>query len=275
MAKSLDSRAADLLTHFAQRDPPTFSAIEAAEYLRATAPTASRILSTLTARGWITRLVQGVYEIAPIWASASRPYDPDRFTAIARWVKGPYYIGFRSALEIRDWLDHPIRGRIWIVVPGSRHTPSTLRDRVIWVVMRPERLDWGRERHWVGSDTVWVSDPERTVLDGLHLPRHMGGVTEVAAFLVRIWQRLNTARIVEYTARLGIDSVRRRLGWILTNLELPGSSDVARTLQKQLTPRRRSAVILDPSLPYEGAVDREWGVRVNLPVTDLQNAGRT
>lgn len=275
MAKTLDGRGADLLTHFATREPATFSVAEAAEYLGATAETTSRILSTLTARGWISRHVQGVYEIAPLWASPSRPFDPDRYSAIARWIPEPYYIAFRSALEIRDWLDYPVRGRLWIVVPHSRHTPSTFRDRVIWVVMRPERLSWGREKHWVRSDTVWVSDPERTVLDGLHLPRHMGGVTEVASLLRRIWSQLDQNRLIDYCQRLDIDSVRRRLGWTLGELQLPGAAELMGQLQRGLSKSRRSPVTLDPTFPAVGFVDRQWGVLVNVPKDDFDTAGTT
>lgn len=273
--KSVQGRGSDLLVHFAQRSPPTFEAREAAQLLEVDTTVAARLLSTLVARGWITRHRKGVYEIAPIWATPSQPFDPDRYAALALWAPEPYYVGFRSALEIRDWLDHPVRGRMWVAVAKPHHAPTTLRDRVTWVVLREDRFDWGRERHWIGNQTIWISDPERTVLDGLHLPRHIGGVTEVAAVLVRAWSTFDHARLLEYVDRFGIEAVRRRLGFVLEAVSLPGAVDTAQQLHATLSTSRRSPVILDPSLPVEGPIDRRWGVRVNVDRTDLMAAGRT
>lgn len=273
--KSIEGRGSDLLVHFAQRNPPTFNAREAADLLAADSSSAARILSTLVARGWLTRHRKGIYEIAPLWATPFRPFDPDRFAALARWVREPYYVGFRSALEIRDWLDHPVRGRIWIAVSTPHHAPTTMRDRVTWVVLRQDRFSWGRERHWIGDHAIWISDPERTVLDGLHLPRHIGGVSEVIGVLVRAWPSFEGARLLEHADRLGIDAVRRRLGFVLEALDLPAAPELADELHAMLSHVRRSPVVLDPSLPLEGPIDRRWGVRVNLDPADIQAIGRT
>ncbi|MFH0750503.1 MAG: type IV toxin-antitoxin system AbiEi family antitoxin [Chloroflexota bacterium] len=273
--KSVEGRGSDLLVFFAQRNPPTFDAREAAELLAVDTSTLARILSTLAARGWITRHRKGIYEIAPLWATPSQPFDPDRYAALARWVREPYYVGFRSALEIRDWLDHPVRGRIWIAVSTPHHAPTTMRDRVTWVVLREDRFSWGRERHWIGDQAIWISDPERTVLDGLHLPRHVGGVTEVVSVLVRAWSSFDRARLQEHADRFAIEAVRRRLGFVLEAVDLPGAPELAEQLHATLSHSRRSPVVLDPSLPIDGPVDRRWGVRVNLDRAQIAGAGRT
>ena len=273
--KSVGGRGSDLLVHFAQRSPPTFEAREAAELLNVDTSTAARLLSTLVARGWITRHRKGIYEIAPIWASPSQPFDPDRYAALSLWVGEPYYVGFRSALEVRDWLDYPVRGRMWVAVARPHHTPVTLRDRVTWVVLREDRFDWGLERHWIGSQAIWISDPERTVLDGLHLPRHIGGVTEVAVVLVRAWSTFDRTRLLAHTDRFAIEAVRRRLGFVLEAVDLPGARNTAQQLHATLSASRRSPVILDPSLPPEGPVDLRWGIRANVDRTELELTGRT
>jgi predicted transcriptional regulator of viral defense system len=273
--KSVEGRGADLLVHFARRSPPTFEAREAAEMLGVDASTVARVLSTLVARGWVVRHRKSIYEVAPLWSSPSQPFDPDRFVALARWVREPYYVGFRSALEIRDWLDHPVRGRIWLAAPTPHRAPTTLRDQVTWVVLREDRFSWGRQRHWIGDQAIWVSDPERTVLDGLHLPRHVGGVAEVVAVLVRAWSSLDLDRLQAHTDRLAIDAVRRRLGLVLETVGLPGALEASRQLHATLSRSRRSAVLLDPSLPPEGPIDRRWGVRANTDRGDVPGLGRT
>jgi len=273
--KSLDGRGVDLVTHFAQRDPPIFDAREAAEFLATDPEVAAKLLSNLVVRSWLIRHHKGVYEVAPLWATRDLPFGPSRFAGLAKWVREPYYVAFRSALEIRDWLDHPVRGRIWIAVPASRHVPSTVRDKVTWVVLRPDRFQWGRERYWVSNQTIWVSDRERTILDCLHLPRHAGGVIEVAAVLVRAWTSLDRQQLAEHTDRLGIEAVRRRLGFLLESLELPGAPDLAMQLYEHRSRVRRSPTLLDPGLPVEGQIDGRWDVRVNLDPSIIAMAGRT
>jgi predicted transcriptional regulator of viral defense system len=273
--KTIEGRGADLVAHFAQHSPPAFETRDAAEFLGIDAKATSTLLGNLVARGWLVRNRRGLFEVAPIWATPDLPYDPDRFSAIAQWAPEPYYVGFRSALEIRDWLDHPVRGRIWIAVPRQRHVPVTVRDRVTWVVLRQDRFSWGCERLWIGGQVVCVSDPERSILDCLHLPRHAGGITEVAGVLVRVWSSLDRQHLVEHSDRLSIDAVRRRLGYLLDTLSLPGSDDVVESLARGRSSRRRSPVILDPALPAEGSVDIRWGVRVNVDPSELVQAGRT
>lgn len=263
-SKSLDNRASALLTHFAEREPPTFDAREAAAFLEVDSRAAARILATLVRRGWLTRHMRGIFEIAPLWSTPARPFTPDRFTAIDRWLKGPYYVGFRSAFEIRDWLDYPVRGRMWIAVPTSRHTPTTVRDRVIWVVLKRDLFEWGRERLWIGSGTLWVSDAERSLLDGLHLPRHVGGVSEVVHALSRAWASIDQGRLLSHVERYGNDSATRRLGVVLDHLNLPGSTELTQRLHEALSSGRRSATLLDPLSPPSGPIDRRWGVRINI-----------
>lgn len=273
--KTLEGRGADLVAHFAERSPAVFDAGQATAFLGIDASATATVLSDLVARGWLARHRKGIYEVAPLWATPDLPYDPGRFSALAQWVREPYYVGFRSALEIRDWLDHPVRGRLWIAVPRSRHAPGTLRDRVTWVVLTKDRFTWGLDRYWIGDQAIRASDPERTILDCLHLPRHAGGISEVIAVLVRAWSALDRRRLVEHTDHLAIDSVRRRLGFLLETVGLPGGAEVAQHLAQGLSRSRRSPVVLDPGLPSEGHVDRRWGVRVNLDPSEMAMAGRT
>lgn len=273
--KSVEGRASDLLVHFSQRNPPIFEAADASAYLNISGAATSQVLSPLVTRGWITRHRKGVYEVSPLWATSDLPFEPDRFAALARWVKEPYYVAFRSVLELHDWTDYPVRDRIWIAVATPHYAPTSTRDQINWVVMRQDRFTWGLERRWIGDQALWISDPERTILDGLHLPRHMGGISEVIALLVRIWSSLDDMRLVTHTDRLGIEAVRRRLGFLLETVDLPNAKRVADRLFEGRSVERRSPTVLDPSLPAEGKVNRRWGVLVNLEPAEIASAGRT
>jgi predicted transcriptional regulator of viral defense system len=270
--KTLGSTAARLLTELSQRDPPVFTLADARSVLGASAQVTSNLLSGLVRQGWIVRVRRGVYEVAPIWATRGS-FASDRFAGLSQSLEPPYYVGYRSALELYGWLQHPVVGRLWIAVPQPRRLLRTPRDRVIWVVTKPDRFEWGVTQRWVGSARLTVSDPERTFLDCLHLPRHAGGITEVGAALIQAWSTLDLDRLTAHLDRLGNSSVTRRLGALAETLELEGASRLTRRL-----PHRRwrgRPVSLDPSLGTGGDINRRWGIRMNVPAEELGNLGRT
>ena len=270
--KTLGSTAARLVTELAQREPPIFTLGEAKDLLGAADQVTSNLLSRLVRQGWIVRVRRGVYEVAPIWATRGS-FVADRFAGLSRSLDPPYYVGYRSALELYGWLQHPVIGRLWVAVPQPRRLLTTPVDRVIWVVTKPDRFEWGVQDKWIGSVKVPVSDPERTFLDCLHLPRHAGGVTEVAASFVRAWPTLDQDRLISHADRLGNSSVIRRLGVLTQAFDL----EHAERLVEQLPDRRWRGrpVSLDPSLPAGGEIDRRWGIRMNVPAHELSMVGRT
>jgi predicted transcriptional regulator of viral defense system len=271
-AKTLGSTAARLVTELAQRDPPVFTLADARHVLGASAQVTSNLLSGLLRQGWIVRVRRGVYEVAPIWATRGS-FASDRFAGLSQSLEPPYYVGYRSALERYGWHQHPVVGRLWIAVPQPRRLLRTPRDRVIWVVTKADRFDWGLTQRWLGSARVSVSDPERTFLDCLHLPRHAGGITEVGSAMIRAWSTLDLDRLLAHVERLGNTSVTRRLGALAEAVELEGATRLTQRL-----PQRRwrgRPVSLDPSLPAGGEVNRRWGVRMNVPADELATLGRT
>ena len=197
----------------------------------------------------------------------------DRFAGLSLSLDPPYYVGYRSALELYGWLHDPVVGRLWIAVPQPRRLLRTPRDRVIWVVTRPDRFEWSVRDKWIDSAKVPVSDPERTFLDCLHLPRHAGGISEVAAAFARAWPTLDQDRLIAHADRLGNISLSGRLGALTQALGL----DEADRLVGRLPHRRWRGrpVSLDPSLPAGGEIDRRGGVRMNVKPDELFMVGRT
>jgi predicted transcriptional regulator of viral defense system len=270
--KTLGPTGAQLLAAFSRREPAVFSLDEARQILGSSTQVTSNLLTRLKRQGWIVSVRSGVYEVAPLWA-AQGSFAPDRFATLAVSLDSRYYVGYRSALELYGWLQHPVVGRLYIAVPKQRRQLETPRDRIVWVVTKPDRFDWGVRRHWIGSVRVAVSDRERTFLDCLHLPRHAGGITEVAACLLRAWPSLDANRLASHANRLGNGSVTRRLGALVDVLKLEGRDDVIRRLPQGRW--RGRPVSFDPTLPSGGSIDPRWGVRMNVSVDELAAIGST
>ncbi len=127
-----------------------------------------------------------------------------------------------------------------------------------FVQVKPDRF-FGRERVWVNDTRVWVTNLERTLLDGLSMPRYCGDFAEVLhAFLVGL-DRLDADRIVRYALRLDV-ATAKRLGWVL---EHHGHS-TSRNDDLAALPIRGYRT-LDPSGPREGPRSNRWNIQENLP----------
>lgn len=269
MRKTLRGNAADLVSHFSTLEPPVFNTSDARKLLGDRR--VASILNRLVKQGWITRLRSGVFEVSPIWSRSNDTYMPDRYEAIASWLKSPYYFGFLSALEIHDALDHPVVGQIFVVVPKPRRIPESVRERIRWTVMTPKRFDWGIERSWRSGISLRVSDLERTFLDAVHRPRYAGGITTIFHSLWRKASDLDAPRLLRHAERYRNQTATRRLGWILSRLDSLRFRSICDALLSLTAGRRGTAKVLDPTLPPKGKIDREWGILVNVQADQLRS----
>ena len=116
-----------------------------------------------------------------------------------------------------------------------------------------------------------ISDLERTVIDGLRQPEYCGGVSEVAKGLWMRHDDIIVARLVDYAPRLGIGAVIRRLGYLLELYRLAPETELAR-LREKLTD---TYLLLDPTLPKEGAHLRRWRIQLNVTPQELETVRTT
>jgi predicted transcriptional regulator of viral defense system len=156
-AKTLGSTAARLLVELARREPPVFTLREAQDLLGASSQVTSNLLSRLVRQAWIIRVRRGVYEVAPIWATRES-FVADRFAGLGLSLLPPWYVGYRSALELHGWLQHPVVGRLWVAVPQPRRLLRSPGDRVTWVVTKPDRP---RDSIFLASALLWECRRDR------------------------------------------------------------------------------------------------------------------
>lgn len=118
---------------------------------------------------------------------------------------------------------------------------------------------FGTRQVWIGEARVTVTDPERTLIDGLSKPQYCGDFAEVLqAFQVQLAD-LELDRIIDYALRLD-GATAKRLGWVLENLGL-----VPPHLERLLSVPVTGYRTLDPTGERKGPCDGRWMIQVNLP----------
>jgi len=223
-------------------------------------------LHHLARSGWIIRLRKGLYSL-----SSSVPGAPPLHEfEIAMALVQPAAISHWSALSYHGLTEQMPR-RVFVLttarsVPrlrgakSSRPNEGYLVGGTIYqfVQVKPERF-FGTEEVWVNEARIKITDPERTLIDGLTAPQYFGDFSEVLNAFKARGAKLEVERIVQYALKLDAATVKR-LGWVLQQQEVESG---------RLEPLRQVPIkgyrVLDPTGPRRGPCDPRWMVQVNLP----------
>jgi predicted transcriptional regulator of viral defense system len=111
---------------------------------------------------------------------------------------------------------------------------------------------------WVGEVKVAITDPERTLIDGLISPKHFGGWAEIYSAFESHISSLDLAKMVDYSLRLDA-VIAKRLGWIM---EKVGVEDTI--LQKLEAVSIKGYRVLDSTGPRKGHCNKRWMVQENF-----------
>jgi len=154
----------------------------------------------------------------------------------------------------------------WIDVPKPRQrTPDSIGGvQIHWHKSKPE-WDFG---HTLGDSQgcpIYITDPERTLLDALRFPGRCGGVTEV----LRIWRRalpsLTLDVLVDYVRRFDQTLLRQRVGFIIERLGVTHS-----ILQEWASKSvRGGSAKLFANLDFSPTYSERWNLSINVPDTVL------
>jgi predicted transcriptional regulator of viral defense system len=217
--------------------------------------------------GWIISLRRGLYAISPTVPGVPPAHEFEIATALV----APAAISHWSALHHHGLTEQTPR-RVFVLTttgtsvprvrrPFSRSIPQEYAIAGVeyhFVQIKPDQF-FGIEKTWVGEAQVPITDPERTLLDGLSAPQYCGDFAEVLhAFEVHT-PRLDLPRIIDYAKRLDT-ATAKRLGWVLDRRGI-APNQIQPLLELPVKGFRR----LDPTGPRQGPHDKRWMIQENLP----------
>ena len=269
--KTLGHQAAVLVTELHERGKTLFSHKDV-EHITGLQPKSARnFVASLVHRGVVTRLQPGLFILVPFELGRERDYLGNPFVVARELAAGAdYYISHASAMDIHQMTTQP-QLVVYTASPNAIRPRTVLGVEFRFVRCKPEHF-FGITQHWATkTEQVQVSDPERTIIDGLKQPGYCGGFTEVAK---GFWMRrddIDSGKLVDYALRLSVGAVIRRLGYLLETYEVGAPRELNR-LRRRLTP---TYAILDPLLPDEGKFTTRWRLRLNVSPDEIKAAVRT
>lgn len=269
--KTLGPQAAQLVVSLHEKGRALFS-ITDVETIAALKPKSARnFIASLVQRGVVSRLKPGLFTLVPFELGYERDYLGDPHVVARELASSDSYcISHASAMQLHQMVTQPQLVMHTTAIQAIR--PRTiLGTEFRFVRCKPEHL-FGITEHWVTpTEKVRVSDLEKTIIDGLKHSEHCGGFTEVAK---GFWMRrddINPSKLVDYSLRMNVGAVIRRLGFLLESFEA-GTPDDLRRLQERLT---TTYAILDPLLLDEGTFIKRWRLRLNIEHHELEAVIRT
>lgn len=221
----------------------------------------------LRRNGWIVSLRRGLYALSSTMPGVAPTHEFE----VAMALVNPAAISHWSALHHHSLTEQAPR-KVFVLTTTTASLPRVRRPKAKgttngypvgdtsyqFIRVRPERF-FGIEKEWIGDARVAITDPERTLLDGLSMPRYCGDFAEVLhAFTVRR-DALDVERIIRYACKLDT-ATAKRLGWVL---QLQGI-DLAR-LDPLVNLPIKGYRKLDPTGPRKGPCNHRWMIQENLP----------
>ncbi len=224
-------------------------------------------LHHLVRAGWLIRVRKGLYVISSAMPGTSLVHEFE----IAMALVSPAAISHWSAMHYHGLTDQAPR-KVFVLTTTEASVPrrpsGNGKSRVEgysaggslyqFVQTKPDRY-FGTEKVWVGEARVTITDPERTLVDGLSMPQYCGDFAEVVHAFEARGEQLNVERIVGYALRLDA-ATAKRLGWVLE--ELGFTAEQLHALRAVQAKGYRS---LDPTGPRRGSCNRRWMIQENLP----------
>ena len=265
-SKTLGSRMAGLITHLYEKGLMTFRVADAVKYTGLSPVAVSNLLHKAQQRGLVTRLKPGLFNLVPFELGDVSEHIDSPYI-IAREIVGmaPYFLSYGTAFELHRMVTQPIFTTY--VSSTKRLRPQTVGGYDFkFVNIRDEQV-FGIENYWVDKERfVFISDLERTLIDGLKHPEYVGGITEVARGLWMQKEAINVRTLIAYAKELGVGAVIRRLGYLLEGYGL-ADENMLQELQKHLSATYQ---LLDPQLPPEGPFLSRWKLQLNVSQEELE-----
>jgi predicted transcriptional regulator of viral defense system len=240
----------------------TFSIEEARQVLghKAEDPT-RQFLERLQRKGWIQRITRGKFTVIPLSSGEERMPQLHEFL-VAMEIVSPAAIAYWSALNHHGMTEQIPRTVFVATNHPVRHPPKEALGTTFKIIsLRPTKF-FGIVRDWIDERSFWITDKEKTIIDGLDLPKYIGGVGEIAKALTKSWTELDEAKLRDYAAKIGNSAAAKRLGFLMETLGV-GDPEVLRKASS-LAP---GFSLLDPTLPKQGKHNRYWNLLINAKVS--------
>ncbi len=217
--------------------------------------------------GWIISLRRGLYALSSLVPGVTAAHEFE----VAMALVNPAAISHWSALHYHGLTEQAPR-KVFLLTTTEASIPRLRKphaERVgdgypvgdtlyHFVQVKPERY-FGIKKIWIDEARVTITDPEKTLIDGLSMPQYCGDFSEVLHAFEARGKELDLNRIIEYAPKFDVVTAKR-LGWVLEQQGVKHAR-LEPLMELPIKGYRK----LDPTGPRKGPCNRRWMIQENLP----------
>ncbi len=211
----------NLIRIFAQQGMRIFSLEDVLEVLKEQSISESyskKILHMMGKRGDLQPLGKGLYALPAEFLSGG----PLHTFEIAMKLVKKGTISHRSAMFFHNLIDQMMHS-VYITVPRCEGANLSVRNQykiqnTTFYIKRVEPENFfGSKRYFLGEASVWVTDIEKTLLDGLVQPKLCGGFREVMHAFSEAVDKIDAHILWGYAQKMPT-VIGKRAGWIFEKM---------------------------------------------------------
>lgn len=265
----LGNKEAQYLEAILKSSEDVVSVKEAAEALDFSQPKTSRIMARIAKKGWLKHLKNGYYQPMSV-ASREIPMGSGNPFVVASAIFKPCYVAGWSALNYWGLTDQLFDEVCIITGKKFKANKATYDDYRFYLKYLDEEKFFGLEKVWIDGNSVYISDPSKTILDILRTPKLGLGWRQTLLGISQFLKDKNLNARLEslliYASELSSDIVYKRLGFYLDtclrlNEALKSNTQIQETINQCLDKKNSNIGRLDTG--YKAGVEnRKWSLLV-------------
>ncbi|MFY9300019.1 MAG: type IV toxin-antitoxin system AbiEi family antitoxin [Candidatus Nitrosotenuis sp.] len=230
--------------------------------MKTTEASIKNVLYRLRQKERLEEIERGKYLLVPAKAGYRGKWAEMPFI-IASEIVDPYYIGFWSALNYWDMTEQ-VPSVIFVVTTKRKRDLEYGPLKFKFITFSKKRF-FGMVEEEIGGDKFKISSREKTIADCLIYPKYCGGIDEVVKGIWESQDEIDFKKIISYSKKMGNESIKRRLLYILDILNLKKKID-----KETLNESPKGFMWLEPHgqkkvLEYS----KEYGLIINRTKRDL------
>jgi predicted transcriptional regulator of viral defense system len=251
-----------LLFTLEEENGSVFSINDAKRILKTSTPSVWNVIYRLKRKGRIEEIEKGKYLLIPARAGYKGSWSEVPYLLVPNIISA-YYIGFWTALNY--WgMTEQVPNVIFVATTKRKKDVEFGDTRYEFVTLTKKRF-FGYVEENTTRGTFNISSREKTIIDCMLFPKYCGGLDESIKGIWKSRKELDFVKLLEYSNRMEVSVVTRRIGYALELLGL------AEEISSQIASCRSKGYMWLDSLGPKEVIEysKKYGLLINRKKDEL------
>lgn len=259
---SLGPKETKLIMGLEKADTTVFTIEDAKEILGEKGSNVKKVIYRLKKKNRISSIERGKYILSPARAGIDGYWSEHVYNIIPN-ILDEYYLSYWSALNYWEMTDQ-LPTTTYVACKRSKESLEVKGQKIKFVRLVPKKF-FGYIQESINEQPFNIATMEKTIVDSLDKLNHSGGVRTVLRAIESKHDKIDISNLVKIADRFPNQSVKRRLGYLLDNLNLL-TSKLEKSLKEDF-PGYRWLDYTENKEDFE--YEKKWGLKVNIKLSDI------